>query len=42
MFEIGREVNRSDIHKGVGKLIEEPAKDLDPAPREAVTGVHEN
>jgi hypothetical protein len=39
---LGAEVNPSDIRKGRRKLIEELAKDLDPASREAVTRVYEN
>jgi len=39
---LGSEVNPSDIRKGKRKLIEELAKDLDPASREAVTKVYEN
>lgn len=39
---MGAEVNPSDIRKGKRKLVEELAKDLDPATREAVTRVYEN
>jgi len=39
---LGAEVNPSDIRKGKRKLVEELAKDLDPATREAVTRVYEN
>jgi hypothetical protein len=39
---LGAEVNPSDIRKGRRKLIEELAKDLDPANREAVMRVYEN
>jgi hypothetical protein len=39
---LGAEVNPSDLRKGKRKLIEELAKDLDPATREAVTRVYEN
>ena len=39
---MGAEVNPSDIRKGKRKLVEELAKDLDPATREAVARVYEN
>jgi len=39
---LGAEVNPSDIRKGKRKLVEELAKDLDPATRDAVTRVYEN
>jgi len=39
---LGTEVNPSDIRKGKRKIIEELAKDLDPATREAITKVYEN
>jgi len=39
---LGTEVNPSDIRKGRRKVIEELAKDLDPATKEAVTRVYEN
>ena len=39
---MGAEVNPSDIRKGKRKLVEELAKDLDPATRDAVTRVYEN
>jgi hypothetical protein len=39
---LGAEANPSDIRKGKRKLVEELAKDLDPATREAVTRVYEN
>ena len=39
---MGAEVNPSDIRKGKRKLIEELAKDLDPASRDAVIRVYEN
>ena len=41
-FRLGAEVNPADIRKGRRKLVEELAKDLDPATREAVTRVYEN
>jgi len=41
-LRLGAEVNPSDIRKGKRKLVEELAKDLDPATREAVTRVYEN
>jgi hypothetical protein len=39
---LGAEVNPSDVRKGKRKLVEELAKDLDPATREAVTRLYEN
>jgi len=39
---LGTEVNPTDIRKGRRKVIEELAKDLDPATKEAVTKVYEN
>lgn len=39
---MGSEVNPSDLRKGRRKAIEELAKDLDPASREAVEKVYEN
>jgi len=41
-LSLGTEVNPSDIRKGKRKIIEELAKDLDPATREAITKVYEN
>lgn len=39
---MGTEVSPSDIRKGKRKIIEELAKDLDPASKEAITKVYEN
>jgi hypothetical protein len=39
---LGTEVSPSDIRKGKRKIIEELAKDLDPASKEAITKVYEN
>lgn len=39
---MGAELNPSDIRKGRRKLIEELAKDLDPASREAAIRAYEN
>jgi predicted phosphoribosyltransferase len=42
LLRLGTEVNPSDIRKGRRKIVEELAKDLDPATKEAVTRVYEN
>ncbi len=39
---MGAEVSPSDIRRGKRKTVEELAKDLDPASKEAVTKVYEN
>ena len=39
---MGTEVNPSDIRKGRRRVIEELAKDLDPATREAIIRVYDN
>lgn len=39
---MGAEINPSDFRKGRRKVIEELAKDLDPATREAVIKVYDN
>jgi hypothetical protein len=39
---MGTEVSPSDIRRGRRKTIDELARDLDPASREAVTNVSEN
>ncbi len=41
-LSLGAEVNPSDVRRGRRKLLEELAKDLDPATREAVTKLYEN